>query len=139
VRSRAAGALLAFALAVGGCGGGGDDTPKAKTPKDAFLGYYDALAKRDVGKACSYTTGPAASTCERDAQALLKTSNDPKLLAENTHTILDSQTFVVRGDLACVGLQRFSFDAKKTGDGWKVLRFRRPLTDPRDCTVGLKS
>jgi hypothetical protein len=126
---------LACLAVLGGCGGGDDD--KAKTPKDAVLRYYDALGKSDVEKACSFTTGPAAATCERDAKALLTPGGDPKLLAENAHTVFEKQTFVVRGDLACASLQQFSFDTKKVGDEWKVLRLKRPLTDRRDCTVGL--
>jgi hypothetical protein len=133
---RAAAALLAVAL-LGGSGGG-DDSDKPKTPKDAFFAYYDAVGDRDAKKACSFTTGPASVRCESDTEALLKPPSDPKLLAENTHTVLDPQKFVVRGDLACVILQRFSFDAQKTDDGWKVLRLRRPLTNPRDCTVVLQ-
>jgi len=133
----AAVALTALAL-LGGCGGGGDDTPKAKTPKEAFLRYYDAVGDKDAKKACSYTTGPAAATCEKDAKAIIDSPNDPKLLAQNTHTILDSQTFKIRGDLACVTLQRFAFDAQKTKDGWRVLRLRRPIATNSDCTSDLK-
>jgi hypothetical protein len=134
VRRRAL-ALAALAV-IAGCGGGGDD--KAKTPKDAFVKYYDAVGDSDIDKACSFTTGPAAATCERDTKALLTPGGDPKLLAQNAKTVFDAQTFRVRGDLACVVLQRFSFDAKKTDGGWKVLRLKRPLTNPRDCTVGLQ-
>jgi hypothetical protein len=128
--------VLACLAVLGGCGGGDGD--KAKSPKDAFLAYYDAVGNQDFKKACSFTAGPASVDCERDAKALLTPGADPKQLADNAHTVFEPQTFVVRGDLACTVLQRFSFDAKKTDGGWKVLRLKRPLTNPRDCTVGLR-
>jgi hypothetical protein len=127
--------LLAAVALLGGCGGGDN---KASTPKDALLGYYDGIGKGDVKKACSFTTGKVAATCAHDTAILTRDKEGAKLLAENTHTIFDKAKFVERGDLACTAAGGFGFDMKKTGGEWKIIRLRRPLANPRDCTIGLR-
>ena len=49
IRRAALAATLALALALGACGGGGEEGKV----KDAVNGFYDALGDRDAGKVCS--------------------------------------------------------------------------------------
>jgi hypothetical protein len=133
---RAVPALLLAAVALGACGGGDDH--KASTPKDALLGYYDAVGKGDVKKACAFTTGALNASCGHDTAVLTRDKNGAEVLASNAHTIFDKAKFVERGDLACAAVLKFGFDMQKTGDGWKLLRLRRPLANKNDCTVGLR-
>jgi hypothetical protein len=131
---RRAALLLAGAALLGGCGGGND---KASSPKEALLGYYDGIGAGDVKKACSFTTGPLNASCPHDTAILTRDREGAKLLAENNHTIFDKAKFVERGDLACAAAGGFGFDAKKTGGEWKLIRLRRRLANPHDCTAGL--
>jgi hypothetical protein len=132
---RPAAVIVAVAL-LAGCGGGDDS--KAKDPKDALLGYYDAIGAGDVKTACKFTAGRLNARCARDSAILTQDESRRQALAENAHTLFDKAKVVEKGDLACTAVAGVGFDMKKVDGGWKLVQLRRRLSSPRDCTVGLR-
>jgi hypothetical protein len=130
-------AALALAVAAFAMGCGEKEKSESDKVKGALQGYYDAIADGDVEKACQEVTGALVADCPRNAEKIARDRDGARNLADNTKLIFEDLDAVIRGDLACIAVDKVSFDFQKVGGEWRILHFTRDLTDPKNCAKGL--